>query len=92
MRNTWSKLKPIFDRGRGLLLRLRATSMLIPAPNPVPVSCRAGVALSNRRGRLWPQLANPRRLTIFFWVYLAQAIAGSVVGFTAPFLYYFGFL
>jgi hypothetical protein len=50
------------------------------------------VAEFSHRGRFWRQLANPRRLTIFFWVYLAQAIAGSVVGFAAPFLYYFGFL
>jgi hypothetical protein len=40
----------------------------------------------------WPQITNVRRLTIFFWVYLAQAAAGLVVGFTVPFLYYFGFL
>jgi hypothetical protein len=40
----------------------------------------------------WRQLTDPRRLTILFWVYLAQALAGSVIGFTAPFLYYFGVL
>jgi hypothetical protein len=40
----------------------------------------------------WRQITNPRRLTIFFWVYFAQAAAGSVIGFTVPFLYYFGFL
>jgi hypothetical protein len=40
----------------------------------------------------WPQITDVRRLTIFFWVYLAQAAAGLVVGFTVPFLYYFGFL
>jgi hypothetical protein len=40
----------------------------------------------------WRQITVPRRLTILFWVYLAQAVAGSVIGFTAPFLYYFGFL
>ncbi len=33
-----------------------------------------------------------RRLTIFLWVYIAQALAGSVIGFAAPFLYYFGVL
>jgi hypothetical protein len=38
----------------------------------------------------WSQIT--RRLSIFFWVYLAQAAAGLVVGFTVPFLYYFGFL
>jgi hypothetical protein len=36
--------------------------------------------------------SNPRHLAILFWVYVAQALAGSLVGFTAPFLYYFGFL
>jgi hypothetical protein len=40
----------------------------------------------------WRQITVSRRLTILFWVYLAQAVAGSVIGFTAPFLYYFGFL
>jgi hypothetical protein len=35
---------------------------------------------------------NPRHLAILFWVYVAQALAGSVIGFTAPFLYYFGVL
>jgi hypothetical protein len=40
----------------------------------------------------WRQIGNPRRLTILFWVYLAQAVAGSVIGFIAPFLHYFGFL
>jgi hypothetical protein len=35
---------------------------------------------------------NPRHLAILFWVYIAQALAGSLIGFTAPFLYYFGFL
>jgi hypothetical protein len=35
---------------------------------------------------------NPRHLAILFWVYVAQALAGSLIGFTAPFLYYFGVL
>jgi len=35
---------------------------------------------------------NPQHLAILFWVYVAQALAGSLIGFTAPFLYYFGFL
>jgi hypothetical protein len=43
--------------------------------------------------RDWRQITDPRRrLTILFWVYIAQAVAGSVIGFTAPFLYYFGLL
>jgi hypothetical protein len=36
--------------------------------------------------------SNPRHLAILFWVYVAQALAGSLIGFTAPFLYYFGVL
>jgi hypothetical protein len=44
------------------------------------------------QGRYWRQITDPRRLTIVFWVYLAQAVVGSVIGFTAPFLYYFGIL
>jgi hypothetical protein len=35
---------------------------------------------------------NPRHLAILFWAYVAQALAGSLIGFTAPFLYYFGVL
>jgi hypothetical protein len=44
------------------------------------------------RGVSWLVLTDPRHLTLFFWVYLAQAAAGSVIGFAVPFLYYFGFL
>jgi hypothetical protein len=40
----------------------------------------------------WRRITGPRRLTLLFWVYIAQAVAGSVIGFTAPFLYYFGVL
>jgi hypothetical protein len=40
----------------------------------------------------WRRIATSRRLTIFFWVYVSQAVAGSVAGFIAPFLYYFGVL
>jgi hypothetical protein len=67
-------------------MRLRVGALPMPAPAPVP--CRAG---SSRSGS-WRQIANPRRLTILFWLYIAQAIAGSAVGFTTPFLYYFGVL
>jgi hypothetical protein len=35
---------------------------------------------------------NLRHLTILFWVYVAQALAGSLIGFAAPFLYFFGVL
>jgi hypothetical protein len=44
------------------------------------------------QARYWWQITDPRRLTILLWVYLAQAVVGSVIGFTAPFLYYFGLL
>ena len=40
----------------------------------------------------WRRMVNGRRLTILFWLYVAQALAGSLVGFAAPFLYYFGVL
>jgi hypothetical protein len=40
----------------------------------------------------WRRIAIPRRLTIFFWIYLSQAVAGSVAGFIVPFLYFFGLL
>jgi hypothetical protein len=40
----------------------------------------------------WRQTTNHRRLAVLFWLYVAQAVAGSVIGFTAPFLYFFGFL
>jgi hypothetical protein len=40
----------------------------------------------------WRRVAIPRRLTIFFWIYVSQAVVGSVAGFIAPFLYYFGVL
>jgi hypothetical protein len=39
----------------------------------------------------WRNIAH-RRLTIFLWVYIAQALAGFVIGFAAPFFYYFGVL
>jgi hypothetical protein len=41
---------------------------------------------------LWRRIAASRRLTLFFWVYISQAVAGSVAGFIVPFLYYFGVL
>jgi len=55
------------------------------------LSSRRDVQLCSQTS-YWRQITDPRRLTILFWVYLAQAVAGSVIGFTAPFLYYFGFL
>jgi hypothetical protein len=51
------------------------------------------------KGRLSPlqtqwrrTIATNPRLAILFWVYVAQALAGSLIGFIAPFLYYFGVL
>jgi hypothetical protein len=40
----------------------------------------------------WRQKTNPRLLAVLLWLYVAQAVAGSAIGFTAPFLYLFGFL
>jgi hypothetical protein len=37
-------------------------------------------------------LTRSRGLAVLFWLYVAQAVAGSVIGFTAPFLYFFGVL
>jgi hypothetical protein len=55
------------------------------------LSRRRDVQLGSKES-YWRQITDPRRLTILFWVYLAQAVAGSVIGFTVPFLCYFGFL
>jgi hypothetical protein len=86
MRNIWSELKRFLLRRFNLRLRPRAGSM----PNPASEPFRA--AVPSRSSRNWRQIAGPRPLAILFWLYIAQALAGSVVGFTAPFLYYFGFL
>jgi len=88
MRNAWSKLKRILLRGHGV--RLAVGALLTPAP--ALMSCRAAAGSSSRSDAVWPQIVNPRRLTLLFWLYIAQAVAGSAVGFTAPFLYYFGVL
>jgi uncharacterized protein (DUF983 family) len=55
------------------------------------LGCGRGLQRGSRVS-IWRQMTVTRRLTILFWVYLVQAVAGSVIGFTAPFLYYFGFL
>jgi hypothetical protein len=34
----------------------------------------------------------PRKLKIFFWVYLVQAFAGALIGFSMPLLYHLGLL
>lgn len=88
MRNAWFKLKQIVLRGREL--RLRIGALLTPAPALMPfrvASGRSGRSDRNRR-----QMVNRRQLTLLFWLYIAQAVAGSAVGFTAPFLYFFGVL
>jgi len=88
MRNIWSKLKRILHRGREL--RLWAGALAMPAPALLP--CRAAMGRSRRSSGNWRQIVKIRRLTLLFWVYVAQAVAGTAVGFTAPFLYYFGVL
>jgi hypothetical protein len=40
----------------------------------------------------WRRITKHHRLAVLFWLYVAQAVAGSVIGFTAPFLYFFGVL
>jgi hypothetical protein len=40
----------------------------------------------------WRQIVSPKRLSLLFWLYVVQAVAGSAVGFAVPFLYYFGVL
>jgi hypothetical protein len=59
--------------------------------SPPPRSLEFGRSVSNPP-RPWRKLAKPGRLTVFLWIYVAQAVAGSVIGFAAPFLYYFGVL
>jgi hypothetical protein len=81
MSSAWSKVKQIDLGGRDLQPWLIA--VLPPAP--------FGLAAA-RSSHSYRQIVNPRRLTILFWLYIAQALAGSVVGFAAPFLYYFGVL
>jgi len=89
MRNAWSKFKRILLRGREQRFRIGAPAM--PAPTLVP--CRPALDRSSRSDvSNWRQIANPRHLTLLFWFYVAQAVAGTAVGFTAPFLYYFGVL
>jgi hypothetical protein len=40
----------------------------------------------------WRRITEHRRLAVLIWLYIAQAVAGSVIGFIAPFLYFFGLL
>jgi hypothetical protein len=53
---------------------------------------RAALVLPAAKTRLGDPRHNLRHLAILFWIYVAQAIAGSLIGFTAPFLYFFGVL
>jgi hypothetical protein len=50
------------------------------------------VAQVLRMSAVEPIVGNPRHIAFLFWAYIAQAAAGSLIGFTAPFLYYFGLL
>jgi len=66
--------------------------MLVSIPS-VSLNRRARqVAQVLRLSAVEPILGNPRHLAFLFWAYVAQAAAGSLIGFTAPFLYYFGLL
>jgi hypothetical protein len=56
------------------------------------VSLREPHALHSSSQMHWREITRPRRMILFFWAYVAQALAGSLVGFTIPFLYYFGLL
>jgi hypothetical protein len=49
-------------------------------------------ALPAAKARLGNPRHNLRHLAILFWIYVAQALAGSLIGFAAPFLYFFGVL
>lgn len=85
MRSACSKLTRITLCGRDLQMR--------PCPMINPSDDEAGPHLPVVKPRLaWRQMVNGRRLTIVFWIYVAQALAGSLIGFAAPFLYYFGVL
>jgi hypothetical protein len=53
---------------------------------------RAALALPAAKTRSGDPQPNLRHLAILFWIYVAQALAGSLIGFTAPFLYFFGVL
>jgi hypothetical protein len=56
------------------------------------IFCRDRELRIGARAIHWRRVASRRRLTIFFWIYLSQAVAGSVAGFIVPFLYFFGLL
>jgi hypothetical protein len=38
------------------------------------------------------EMTCPRTLKIFFWTYVAQALAGTLIGFSMPLFYHFGLL
>jgi hypothetical protein len=66
-------------------MQLRPRAITIP----ILVSSEPAAVRSGPRRR---EVAISRRLKILLWVYIAQALTGSVVGFAVPFLYYFGVL
>ena len=85
MRSASSKPMRIGLCGRDLQIR--------PRPTIDPIDGEAVLDLPMVKSRrAWRQMVNGRRLTILFWIYVAQALAGSMIGFAAPFLYYFGVL
>lgn len=83
---------------RSAYFKLTRTSLLrelqiVSCLTANPFVGEAASDLPVARPRLaWRRMVNGRRLTILFWLYVAQALAGSLVGFAAPFLYYFGVL
>ena len=85
MRSACSKLKLIALCSCDLQMR--------PCPTTNSVVGEAAPDLPVAKPRFaWQRMVNGRQLTILFWIYVAQAVAGSMVGFAAPFLYYFGVL
>lgn len=94
MQSAWSNPKPM-GVCASVPSRPRAVTALVVGAMRAALS-RAGLVEVGRSAvnstESWRQLGNPGRLTILLWVYIAQAVAGSVIGFTAPFLYYFGVL
>lgn len=66
--------------------------MLVPIPSVSLNRHAPQVVQVLRLSAVEPIVGNPRHLAFLFWAYVAQAAAGSLIGFTAPFLYYFGLL
>jgi hypothetical protein len=50
--------------------------------------CRICVSAARKRR----EMTCPRTLKIFFWTYVAQALAGTLIGFSIPLIYHLGLL